>query len=46
MKILVDAGLLRRDKRGRWVHFSVIPEALAELAGRLADPSRAAGPGG
>lgn len=31
MKVLVDAGLLRRERRGRWVHFSVVAEALREL---------------
>lgn len=31
MKKLVDAGLLTREQRGRWAHYSVIPEAFAEL---------------
>lgn len=43
MKVLVDAGLLRREKRGRWVHFSVIPGALRELAERLEDPGSSLG---
>jgi ArsR family transcriptional regulator, arsenate/arsenite/antimonite-responsive transcriptional repressor len=38
MKVLVDAGLLHREKRGKWVHFSVIPEALHALSDQLANP--------
>jgi ArsR family transcriptional regulator len=38
MKVLVDAGLLHREKRGKWVHFSVIPEALRDLSDQLANP--------
>lgn len=41
MKVLVEAGLLRREKRGKWVHFSVRPEALRDLARRLDDPRAA-----
>ena len=37
MKVLVDAGLLNREKRGKWVHFSVEPDALRELGDQLAD---------
>ena len=38
MKVLVDAGLLHREKRGKWVHFSVNAEALRDLSDQLADP--------
>lgn len=31
MKKLVDAGLLTRQQRGKWAHYSVVPEAFAEL---------------
>ncbi|KUG56348.1 MULTISPECIES: ArsR/SmtB family transcription factor [Kocuria] len=31
MKKLVDAGLLTREQRGKWAHYSVVPEAFAEL---------------
>ncbi|MEE1616999.1 ArsR/SmtB family transcription factor [Brachybacterium sp. J153] len=31
MKKLVDAGLLTREQRGRWAHYSLIPAAFAEL---------------
>jgi ArsR family transcriptional regulator len=35
MKILVDAGLVQREKRGLWVWYSVVPERLAELRAAL-----------
>ncbi|MCU0277976.1 MAG: metalloregulator ArsR/SmtB family transcription factor [Candidatus Nanopelagicales bacterium] len=38
MKLLVDAGLLHREKRGKWVHFSVNDQALRDLSNQLADP--------
>ena len=28
---LVDAGLLTREQKGRWAHYSVVPSAFAEL---------------
>ena len=31
MKKLVDAGLLTREQKGRWAHYSVVPSAFAEL---------------
>lgn len=31
MKKLVDAGLLTRERKGRWAHYSLIPSAFAEL---------------
>ncbi|GAA1677833.1 transcriptional regulator [Citricoccus zhacaiensis] len=31
MKKLVDAGLLTREQRGKWAHYSVVPEAFAGL---------------
>ena len=31
MKKLVDAGLLTREQRGRWAHYTVVPEAFAEI---------------
>jgi ArsR family transcriptional regulator len=44
MKVLVDAGLLHREKRGKWVHFSVDARALRALGDRLADPRGALAP--
>ena len=32
MKVLHEAGLLDRDKRGVWVYYRVRPQALASLA--------------
>ncbi|MCV7565873.1 MULTISPECIES: ArsR/SmtB family transcription factor [Micrococcus] len=34
MKKLVEAGLLTREQRGRWAHYTVVPAAFAEL-GRM-----------
>ncbi|NHW49298.1 helix-turn-helix transcriptional regulator [Paenarthrobacter sp. MSM-2-10-13] len=36
LKILVDAGLLHREKRGTWAYYSLIPGALDDVAGILA----------
>ncbi|NUL43912.1 winged helix-turn-helix transcriptional regulator [Cellulosimicrobium funkei] len=35
MKKLVDAGLLAREQRGKWAHYTVVPEAFATLRGLL-----------
>ena len=35
-KILVDAGLVSREKRGLWVWYRVVPERLAQLRAVLA----------
>lgn len=32
LKILVDAGLLHREKRGVWAYYSLVPGALDEIA--------------
>ena len=31
LKVLAEAGLLARDKRGVWVYYRVVPETLAAL---------------
>lgn len=36
LKILVDAGLLNREKRGTWAYYSLVPGALDDAAGLLA----------
>src|SRR4051812_36701160 len=36
LKILVDAGLLTRDKRGVWAYYRVLPGALGELGAAVA----------
>jgi ArsR family transcriptional regulator len=43
MKVLVDAGLLHREKRGKWVHFSVDAQALRGLGALVADPGGTSG---
>jgi ArsR family transcriptional regulator len=35
MKILVDAGLVTRDKRGLWVWYRAVPERLEALRSAL-----------
>lgn len=32
LKILVDAGLLEREKRGTWAYYSLVPGALERVA--------------
>jgi ArsR family transcriptional regulator len=41
LKILSEAGLLAREKRGAWVYYRVAAERIAELAGALAPPDGA-----
>lgn len=36
LKILVDAGLLEREQRGRWAYYRLVPDALQILANLLA----------
>jgi len=36
LKVLVDAGLLTREQRGRWAYYRLVPGALDALAGLLA----------
>jgi ArsR family transcriptional regulator len=36
LKILVEAGLLHREKRGTWAYYSLVPGALERAAGLLA----------
>lgn len=36
MRVLVDAGLLVREKRGRWAYYRAVPEAFGGLARVLA----------
>jgi len=35
LKILVDAGILTRDKRGKWAYYALVPSALDALAAVL-----------
>jgi ArsR family transcriptional regulator len=40
LKVLVDAGLLTRDKRGVWAYFTLVPQALDNLADVLSSTQR------
>lgn len=35
LKVLVDAGILTREQRGRWAYYALAPGAHAALAGHL-----------
>jgi ArsR family transcriptional regulator len=37
LKVLVEAGLLQREKRGTWAYFSLAPGALDRVANLLAN---------
>lgn len=39
LKVLVDAGILAREKRGVWAWYSVVPGTLAALATVLTGPA-------
>jgi ArsR family transcriptional regulator, arsenate/arsenite/antimonite-responsive transcriptional repressor len=43
LKVLTEAGLLGREKRGRWVYYRVLPEPIALLRDALAAPQREGG---
>lgn len=38
LKVLHDAGLLARDRRGTWVYYRIVPDQLAALREALAGP--------
>ncbi len=40
LKILVDAGMLSRDRRGKWAYYRLVPETLNILSGLIASPAR------
>ncbi|SDO91262.1 transcriptional regulator, ArsR family [Klenkia soli] len=35
LKVLVDAGLLTRDKRGVWAYYALVPDTLDSVAAAL-----------
>jgi ArsR family transcriptional regulator len=39
MKLLVEAGLATRERRGKWAYYRVVPQVLRSLAAAL-EPSR------
>ena len=40
MKVLHEAGLVDRDKRGVWVYYRIRPQALASLGALIGCPPR------
>jgi ArsR family transcriptional regulator, arsenate/arsenite/antimonite-responsive transcriptional repressor len=38
LKVLVDAGIFTRDKRGVWAYYALVPSALDTLASVLTPP--------
>jgi ArsR family transcriptional regulator len=40
LKILVEAGLLHREQRGRWAYYSLVPQAVSGLGAALAAVTR------
>lgn len=45
LKVLVEAGLVTRDKRGRWAYYAVVPAALDTLGDVLTTRHAAPRPG-
>jgi ArsR family transcriptional regulator len=42
LKLLVDAGLLEREKRGTYAYYRLTPGALGRIGSLLSDPAGAA----
>jgi ArsR family transcriptional regulator len=40
LKLLVKAGILSREQRGKWAYYKLVPATLNALAGLIASPSR------
>ena len=40
LKLLVDAGIVTREQRGKWAYYKLVPATLNTLAGLIASPSR------
>ena len=40
LKLLVDAGILTREQRGKWAYYKLVPDTLNALAGLIASRSR------
>jgi ArsR family transcriptional regulator, arsenate/arsenite/antimonite-responsive transcriptional repressor len=40
LKLLVDAGILTREQRGKWAYYKLVPDTLNTLAGLITSPSR------
>jgi ArsR family transcriptional regulator, arsenate/arsenite/antimonite-responsive transcriptional repressor len=46
LKVLYEAGLLARERRGTWAYYRVVPGALDELLAALVDDPESAGAAG
>jgi ArsR family transcriptional regulator, arsenate/arsenite/antimonite-responsive transcriptional repressor len=42
LKVLRESGLITADRRGTWIYYRLVPQALAELASLLATDHTAA----
>ena len=42
LRILTEAGLLEREKRGVWAYYSLVPSAIAAIADLLTPPRKRA----
>lgn len=40
LRILTEAGLLERDKRGVWAYYSLVPSAIGAIADLLTPPRK------
>jgi ArsR family transcriptional regulator, arsenate/arsenite/antimonite-responsive transcriptional repressor len=40
LRLLVEAGILTREQRGKWAYYKLVPDTLDTLAGLIASPSR------
>jgi ArsR family transcriptional regulator len=43
LKVLVEAGILSRDKRGVWAYYALVPDTLQALGAVLGDTAQLAG---
>ena len=41
LKILVDAGVLQRQQRGKWAYYKLVPETLVAISDLLTPPRQA-----
>ena len=39
LRLLVEAGILSREQRGKWAYYKLVPDTLNALAGLIASPS-------
>ena len=40
LRLLVEAGILSREQRGKWAYYKLVPDTLNALAGLIASPTR------